>query len=87
MKAAEVAPGQRPRSKFSPDRDALSCAGQGCSERDKCLKYKRHAAWIGQRWASFDIERKAHGDTCQALEPLHQEHDMKRKTPKPKPRY
>jgi hypothetical protein len=77
MKAAEVAPGQRPRSKFSPDRDALSCAGQSCSERDKCLKYKRHAAWIGQRWASFDIERQAHGDTCQALEPIHNQERSK----------
>jgi hypothetical protein len=65
-----MAPGEqvielaRVRSKFSPDRDLVSCAGQGCNDRLRCLRYRRHAAWVDQKWASFDLERQAIEGPC-----------------------
>lgn len=65
MRSAPVAlipAGERPRSKFAPNAREVSCTGQGCEQRKQCLNYRRHAAARGQRWASFDIERRIFED-------------------------
>lgn len=53
-----------------------NCAGQGCSEREMCRRYRvliaeKHIEVNGARfpvyaWASFDIEAKAFG-SCQSF--------------------
>lgn len=59
------------RSKFSPVVDFVKCAGQGCKDRTECLRYRRHPAYKGQRWASFDIERREIDPKfCPAFEPI-----------------
>ena len=48
-----------------------NCAGQGCPEREGCLRYLRPSAQLGQAWASFDLERQIK-DSCPAMdEPSH----------------
>lgn len=57
--------------RFSPDKDQVSCAGQGCKDSMKCQRYRRHAAWRDQQWASFDIERqKVDPRFCPVFEPI-----------------
>ena len=56
------------KSKFSPVRSELNCAGQACAERMTCLRYRRHAAFVGQKWASFDLERVLKGGACPGFE-------------------
>lgn len=68
---------EKKRARFAPDREQLSCTGQWCAEREKCMKYRRHAAWPSreygaQEWASFDIERLALGGDCPAFDPINQ---------------
>lgn len=45
-----------------------ACAGQGCQDRDRCLRYLRPAAELAQKWFSADIERKMKGGPCPAIE-------------------
>lgn len=59
----------RERSPLAPDRSAPSCAGQGCEERERCVKYRRYTAFL-QCWASFDIERLRFGGECPSFERL-----------------
>lgn len=41
--------------------DKVMCAGGGCAQRDKCLRYIKRGHW---KWASFDIERKQYVGPC-----------------------
>lgn len=47
-----------------------NCAGQGCSERAYCRRYRVRIGEEWQRgtgqWASFDVEREMFGD-CRAF--------------------
>jgi hypothetical protein len=51
------------QSPFAPRAGVAKCAGQGCEERDNCLRFRRHIAPL-QAWASFDIERQRLGGEC-----------------------
>lgn len=64
---------QRPKTPFSPDREAANCPGWSCKDRRSCLNYRRHAAFPikgepAQRWVSWDVERAKIGGDCPAYE-------------------
>lgn len=42
---------------------SLQCTGQGCPERDECLRFLLSYNPYKTQWASFDIERQLLG-TC-----------------------
>lgn len=49
----------------------LNCAGQGCSEREYCRRFRVRigGGWqVGTgQWGSFDLERAAHADECRSF--------------------
>ena len=55
------------KSPLAPKADLAKCAGQGCKDREECVRYRRHMA-PNQVWASWDIERQAREGDCPAFE-------------------
>lgn len=54
-----------------------NCAGQGCADRVECRRFRVriNESWqtTSGQWASFDVERAAHGGDCRSFVRWHGE--------------
>ena len=49
---------------LEPRPGTFNCTGQGCDEREECLRWVRPPSTFGQKWASFDLERRRFPGPC-----------------------